>query len=161
MGGRIDVESEPGRGTRFIVDLPLASAMLPPAVVLASSEQQAAPLRLLLVEDDATAAEVIRQLLQEQGHVVDHAAHGLAALGMTAAQEFDAALLDLDLPGMDGLALARVLRSQGFGASLLAVTARSDAGAEAQARDAGFDGFLRKPVAGAMLAQALARLLPR
>jgi CheY-like chemotaxis protein len=134
--------------------------MLPAAASPASSEQVQAPLRLLLVEDDATVAEVIRQLLQEQGHAVSHAAHGLAALGMAAGENFDAALLDLDLPGMDGLALARVLRCQGFGAALLAVTARSDAAAEMQAREAGFDGFLRKPVTGAVLAKALAGLMP-
>lgn len=164
MGGRIDVESEPGRGTRFIVDLPLASAsaIAPVGTELVEPvpNQHSQPtLRLLLVEDDATVAEVIQQLLQEQGHAVSHAVHGLAALGVIAGQDFDAALLDLDLPGMDGLALARMLRTQGFTAPLLAVTARSDTGAEVQAREAGFDGFLRKPVTGAMLSQALARLL--
>jgi CheY-like chemotaxis protein len=77
-----------------------------------------------------------------------------------ANARFDAALLDLDLPGMDGLALARLLRAQGFDAPLLAVTARADADAEPQSRAAGFDGFLRKPLSGAMLAEAIEALLP-
>ena len=116
-------------------------------------------LALLLVEDDRIVAEAISGLLQAQGHAVVHAGHGLAALTEVATQRFDAALLDLDLPGMDGLALARMLRAQGHVFPLLAVTARSDGDAEAQAKAAGFDGFLRKPVSGAMLAQALASLL--
>jgi CheY-like chemotaxis protein len=79
----------------------------------------------------------------------------LAALAEVAARDFDAALLDLDLPGMDGLALARLLRARGMRMPLLAITARSDADAETQARAAGFDGFLRKPVTGATLADGL------
>src|SRR5690606_11122967 len=94
-------------------------------------------MRLLLVEDDPIVAEVVRGLLREQGHAVAHAAHGLAALSEIAAQRFDAALLDLDLPGMDGLALARLLCAQGFAGALVAVTARSDACAEAEAPAAG------------------------
>ena len=84
-----------------------------------------------------------------------HAAHGLAALADVSVARFDLALLDLDLPGMDGLALARQLRAQGFAQPLLAVTARADADAERLAREAGFDGFLRKPVTGQMLASAI------
>ena len=60
---------------------------------------------------------------------------------------------------MDGLALARQLRAQGFAAPLMAVTARADADAEPLARAAGFDGFLRKPVTGDMLAEAIADAL--
>jgi CheY-like chemotaxis protein len=101
---------------------------------------------------------VVAGLLRAQGHRVVHAPHGLAALSEAAQARFDAALLDLDLPGMDGLALARTLRARGFTAPLLAVTARADAEAEPAARDAGFDGFLRKPVTGAMLAEALEAL---
>ena len=163
MGGRIVVESEPGRGTRFIVELPLAHAeraaagnTSPPPL----SPARSGGLRLLLVEDDPIVAEVVQGLLREQGHAVTHAAHGLAALSEIATQRFDAALLDLDLPGLDGLALARMLRAQGFAAPLLAVTARSDADAEAHARAAGFDAFLRKPVSGALLAQALQANVP-
>lgn len=162
MGGRIRVESAPGAGSRFIVDLPLPAA---PASTTgdAAPETTAPPVmrRLLLVEDDPIVAETITGLLRMQGHAVQHAGHGLEALTAIATRRFDAALLDLDLPGMDGLALASALRAQGFGAPLLAVTARSDASAESRARDAGFAGFLRKPVTGDALARALEALLSR
>lgn len=159
MGGRIAVESVVGKGTRFIVDLPLSGGGDPAAATHAAAATWArsgAPLRLLLVEDDPIVAETLTGLLRAQGHVVVHAAHGLGALTEIATDRFNAALLDLDLPGMDGLTLARVLREQGFSAPLLAVTARSDAAAEAQAHAAGFDVFLRKPVSGEQLADALA-----
>ncbi|MBN8223757.1 MAG: response regulator, partial [Xanthomonadales bacterium] len=118
-------------------------------------------LDLLLVEDDPTVAEVLSSLLRAQGHRVAHAAHGLAALADVSVARFDLGLLDLDLPGMDGLALARQLRAQGFAQPLLAVTARTDAEAEQQAREAGFDGFLRKPVTGELLAAAIETVLPK
>lgn len=117
------------------------------------------PLQILLVEDDSTIAEVIGNLLRARGHRVTAVGHGLAALTEVAMSAPDIALLDLDLPGMDGLSLARQLRAQGLAAPLLAVTARADADAEAQARAAGFDGFLRKPVTGQMLAAAIAALV--
>jgi CheY-like chemotaxis protein len=157
MGGRIEVDSTPGEGARFTLELPLpaADAVVPAASFPVPAPGTARALELLLVEDDPTVAEVIVGLLQAQGHCVVHVAHGLAALGEAAGAHFDVALLDLDLPGMDGLALARALRAQGFDAPLLAVTARADAEAEPQALAAGFDGFLRKPLTGAMLAEAI------
>ena len=161
MGGRIVIESEPGIGTRFIVDLPLPHSEAENIPIPAPSPMDVdagKAMALLLVEDDRIVAEAISGLLQAQGHGVVHAGHGLAALTEVATRKFDAALLDLDLPGMDGLALARMLRAQGHLFPLLAVTARSDGDAEAQAKAAGFDGFLRKPVTGAMLAQALGSL---
>lgn len=161
MGGRIAVESEVGKGTRFIVDLPLPGGGDPAAAshaVAPGAVRSDSPLRLLLVEDDPIVAETLAGLLRAQGHAVVHVAHGLGALAEIATGQFDAALLDLDLPGMDGLALARMLRAQGFRAPLLAVTARSDPNAEAQAHAAGFDAFLRKPVSGEQLAAALASL---
>ncbi|HYM86514.1 MAG TPA: ATP-binding protein, partial [Pseudoxanthomonas sp.] len=160
MGGHIGVESTPGTGTRFIVELPLAAGNLPAKPPASTTAQSLPPLRILLVEDDATVAEVITGLLRSRGHQVSHAAHGLAALAQTAVRNFDIGLLDLDLPGLDGLALARQLRAQSFAAPLVAVTARADAEAETLAKAAGFDGFLRKPVTGEMLADAIAAVCP-
>ncbi len=162
MGGRIGIESTLGRGSCFSVELPL------PWVELAEApgdgeagppRGQLPPLRILLVEDDATIAEVIVGLLTVHGHEVVHAAHGLAALAEVGGSHFDVGLLDLDLPGLDGLALARQLQVLGYDLPLVAVTARSDAEAEPQARDAGFSGFLRKPVTARLLLDAIADVL--
>ncbi|MET1163442.1 MAG: ATP-binding protein [Pseudoxanthomonas sp.] len=159
MGGRITVESASGKGTCFIVELPLATAAELPRQAALERSTPSPSLRILLVEDDATVAEVIVGLLRAQGHEVSHAAHGLAALARTATQSFDLALLDLDLPGLDGLALARQLRVQSFDAPLIAVTARADAEAEPLAQAAGFDAFLRKPVTGDLLGAVIERTL--
>ncbi len=160
MDGAITLHSVLGRGTTFTVDLPLppADPVVPVAVRAPRSPRAMPALSLLLVEDDATVAEVMTGLLHARGHCVTHAAQGLAALAEAASAPFDMALLDLDLPGLDGLALARQLRAQGFSQPLLAVTARADAEAEPLAREAGFDGFLRKPLTGAMLDEAIVSL---
>ena len=162
MTGRIAVDSTPGAGTCFRVTLPLPQAdsvVVSPEAPPAKDVAGHGELRLLMVEDDLTIAEVLAGMLLAQGHRVVHAPHGLAALTEAASDTFDAALLDLDLPGMDGFDLARTLRANGFTGRLLAVTARADAEAETLARDAGFDGFLRKPVTGQLLARALDALM--
>jgi signal transduction histidine kinase/CheY-like chemotaxis protein/streptogramin lyase len=161
MDGHIEVDSVLGEGTRFSVELPFAPADSVPAAKrdVHDGAGTATARDLLLVEDDPTVAEVISELLRVQGHRVVHAANGLGALSEIASARFDLALLDLDLPGIDGLALARQMRAFGFDKPLIAVTARADADAEPLARAAGFDDFLRKPVTGEMLADAIAQRL--
>jgi signal transduction histidine kinase/CheY-like chemotaxis protein len=160
MGGGIELRSAPGEGACFIVRLPLAPAELPVEAAGACGEASCTPCAVLLVEDDAIVADALGGLLQVQGHRVTHAGHALAALTAIATSDFDIALIDLDLPGMDGLALARHLRAQGFGRPMIAITARADGNAEPQAMAAGFDAFLRKPLTGEVLAEALAERLP-
>lgn len=167
MGGRINVDSAPGKGTRFFVDLPgLQSsggdgAVIPSAGEAMHAHAESGSLEILLVEDDATVADVVAGLLRARGHRVTHAPHGLAALTEVAATTFDVAFLDLDLPGLDGMALAQQLRMRGIATPLIALTARTDAEAEPAARQAGFDEFIRKPVTGDMLAATIASLRAR
>jgi signal transduction histidine kinase/CheY-like chemotaxis protein len=158
MGGWISLHSAPGEGSRFVVDLPLPDAALPEPVAPAAPDA-AAGCQVLLVEDDPTVAQAVSGLLQGQGHAVVHAPQALAALAALQAGAFDLVFLDLDLPGLDGYGLARLLRAQGHALPLVALTARADAGSERAALEAGMDGFLRKPVTGAMLADALAGAL--
>ncbi|HET6546705.1 MAG TPA: two-component regulator propeller domain-containing protein [Rhodanobacteraceae bacterium] len=163
MGGRIDLESEPGRGSEFVVRLPLEEIVgeSPIDAPAPQSERAGAGLDILLVEDDATVARVIAGLLETVGHRTRHTPNGLAALAELEQRRFDLALLDLDLPGVDGLALARLIRNGETGAAhlpLVAVTARSAGDEEALCRAAGIDGFLRKPLTSAALVAEIARL---
>jgi signal transduction histidine kinase/streptogramin lyase/ActR/RegA family two-component response regulator len=155
MDGDIQACSIPGEGTSFHVHLPLPAAALTQAPTSRQPPRSGEGRRVLVVEDDATVAEVVCGLLQGLGYEAEHAAHALAALGSVTAKPFELAILDLDLPGMDGMELARLLRVQSPELVLLALTARADAQAEPDARAAGMHGFLRKPVTSALLVEAI------
>jgi len=110
------------------------------------------------VEDDPTVAAVIAGLLGASGHEVRHAENALSALSELASAIYDVVLIDLDLPGVDGLALARMIRaraSAGARQRLIGISARSAGDEETQCLAAGMDAFVRKPVAAAVLADCL------
>ena len=156
MGGSIELESRMSHGSTFHVRLPLTEPV--PASPLPDAMGRS--YRLLLVEDDTIVAAVIGGLLEQQGHAVVHVVNGLAALAELAHANFDAVLLDLDLPGVDGFQIARLIRQRehaGQHLPIVAVTARSGSGDELHARAAGMDGFLCKPLSGEQLASALAQ----
>lgn len=155
MGGSMSLHSNLGQGCVIEFELPLVRGDLPQTGYATEPSHFTTSLRVLLVEDDVIVARVIVDLLKNRGFAVEHAAHSLAALACLEEASFDVLLLDLDLPAMSGLELAQMLREDGATVPIVAVTARSDAAAEAEARAAGFDGFLRKPVTGEMLALAI------
>lgn len=103
-------------------------------------------MRILLAEDDLRLADVLRESLAEAGWQVDVALNGrIAYERLLAGGEFDVALLDWMLPGLDGLTVARRLRSVGVATPILMLTARGDVRDRIDGLDAGADDYLAKP----------------
>jgi len=111
--------------------------------------------RVLLAEDDVKMAALLRRGLTEEGLSADIASTGDDALWMAAATPYDAIVLDVMLPGTDGLAVCRRLRAAGTWAPVLMLTARDAVEDRVAGLDAGADDYLTKPFS---FAELLARL---
>ena len=110
---------------------------------------------MLVVEDDAKMAAAIRRGLRFEGLIVDLASGGEQALGMAGATEYDAIVLDVMMPGLDGFETCRRLRADGVWAPVLMLTARHAVEDRVRGLDGGADDYLTKPFS---LAELLARL---
>jgi two-component system OmpR family response regulator len=102
-------------------------------------------MRLLVVEDEAKLAQLLARGLREEGHAVDVAGRGEDALWMAQAAPYDAIVLDVMLPGLDGLSTCRRLRAEGVWAPVLVLTARDAVANKIEGLDAGADDYLVKP----------------
>lgn len=109
-------------------------------------------MRILVVEDDAKMAELLRRGLSTEGHSVDVAGDGLKGLEKGQSLPFDAIVLDIMLPGLDGLSVARRLRSGGVRAPILMLTARDSVPDIVRGLDVGADDYLTKPFSFEVLA---------
>jgi CheY-like chemotaxis protein/signal transduction histidine kinase/streptogramin lyase len=156
LGGRLRVHAGAGRQWRVLVSLPLPVAPPPPDLGGRDAAPPPGPgRRVLLVDDDAATAALGCRLLAELGHQAVHVPHALAALAELAAAQVDLVMLDLALPGLDGLALLELMRAQGFHAPVLAMTDRDTPGLAGRAIAAGATALLRKPTCSDTLRAAL------
>jgi DNA-binding response OmpR family regulator len=103
-------------------------------------------MRVLIVEDNRDLAGNLVDYLESQGHVVDSALDGITGLHLAVTGDFDAIVLDLALPGLDGTQVCRRLRTEGRATPVLMLTARGELEDRIQGLDIGADDYLVKPV---------------
>ena len=105
-------------------------------------------MRILVIEDNQDIAANLGDFLEDRGHTVDFAADGVTGLHLAVVNEFDAIVLDLNLPGMDGLEVARKLRNDARKQTpILMLTARDTLDNKLAGFDSGADDYLIKPFA--------------
>jgi two-component system OmpR family response regulator len=118
-------------------------------------------MRLLVVEDDVKMAALLRRGLSEEGSAVDVARTGEDGVWMAAASEYDAVVLDVMLPGIDGFETCRRMRDEGVWAPVLLLTARDAVEDRVAGLDGGADDYLTKPFSFAELSARLRALVRR
>ena len=115
-------------------------------------------LRILLAEDNAVNALLAKALLKRLGCVVTHAETGDGALAAASAESFDLVLMDVRMPGLDGMEVTRRLRAKGFTSPIIAVTANAFEDDRAACLAAGMDEFLTKPIQPVALNALIAKI---
>ncbi len=118
-------------------------------------------MRILVIEDDQTVGEFVRRGLEEQRWQTDLCADGLEGERLALTQEYDLVVLDMRLPGRNGLDILRNLRSRGFQRPVLVLTAQDAVDAKVETLRAGADDYVTKPFAFEELLARVEALLRR
>jgi CheY-like chemotaxis protein len=157
MGGDLVVTSAPGRGSTFRMTAVMKSVASPPRR-RAPDARLARGLRVLCVEDNPFGRIVHSAVLRELGHVVTFVASGEAAVETVARNKHEVVLMDVALPGIDGIEATRRIRAlapPAGGIPIIGVSGRTESRDAAAAKAAGMNVYLRKPASPAELNEAL------
>lgn len=166
-GGTIQVDSARGQGTRFCVVLPMMPSEAEPEAALPDAAASIAGRRLLVAEDNELNREIAVYLLQEAGAMVDQAADGKEAVEMFAASApgtYDAVLMDVMMPELDGLSATRAIRGMDRPDArlpIIAMTANLFDEDVAACLAAGMDAHIPKPLEAGQMIRTIAEWLER
>ena len=172
LGGGITVTSQPGRGSTFSVHIDTGLldgiALLPASELLRCVEDQVdeeavrwvfPPSRILVVDDGEENRELVKLVLEENNISVAEAENGQIGVEKALAEPYDVILMDIQMPVMDGFMATQAMREAGLDTPIIALTANAMKGFEQKCLDAGYTGYMTKPINIDQLVAKLAELL--
>lgn len=167
MGGHIRLMSKPSLGSKFSFDLEFpicydAELMVSSELPSENQKQLKYVGTVLVVDDNPVNCLVVRRLLENEGLLIDTVEDGIQALESIKKVNYDLVLMDLEMPGMDGIEATREIRklSEGNQLPVYALTAGTSGQVQKECNQAGFNGMLSKPVQFAQLQMLLENHLP-